>query len=46
MPETAEFLKNVGAIVNNDGSKAADARLRAELPKWEPLVKAAGIEPQ
>ena len=45
-PETAEFLKSVGAIVNDDGPKAADARLRAELPKWESLVKAAGIEPQ
>ncbi len=45
-PETAEFLKSVGAIVNDDGPKAADARLRAELPKWETLVKAAGIEPQ
>ena len=46
MPETAVFLKNVGAIVNNDGSKAADERLKAELPKWALLVKAAGIEPQ
>ena len=46
MPETAAFLKNVGAIVNDDGAKAADARLKAELPKWGPLVKAAGIEPQ
>ena len=46
MPETAEFLKNVGAIVNSDTSKQADERLKAELPKWGPLVKAAGIEPQ
>jgi tripartite-type tricarboxylate transporter receptor subunit TctC len=46
IPETAAFLKGVGAIVNDDGSKAADDRLKAELPKWGPLVKAAGIEPQ
>ena len=46
LPETAEFLKSAGAIVNDDGAKAADARLRAEMPKWEMLVKAAGIEPQ
>jgi tripartite-type tricarboxylate transporter receptor subunit TctC len=46
LPETAEFLKSNGAIVNDDGAKAADERLKAELPKWGPLVKAAGIEPQ
>lgn len=46
LPETATFLKSVGAIVNDDGSKAADERLKAELPKWPPLVKAAGLEPQ
>jgi virulence-associated protein VagC len=45
-PETATFLQSVGAIVNDDGPAAADARLRAEMPKWEALVKAAGIEPQ
>jgi tripartite-type tricarboxylate transporter receptor subunit TctC len=46
MPETAAFLKNVGAIVNSDTSKQLDARLKAELPQWASLVKAAGIEPQ
>jgi tripartite-type tricarboxylate transporter receptor subunit TctC len=46
MPETAKFLATIGAIVNDDGGKAADARLRAELPKWASLVKAAGIVPQ
>ena len=46
MPETAEFLKTVGSIVNDDTGPQADARLRAELPRWEALVKAAGIEPQ
>jgi tripartite-type tricarboxylate transporter receptor subunit TctC len=46
MPETAKFLESVGSIVNDDTGPQADARLRAELPKWEKLVKAAGIEPQ
>ncbi len=46
MPETADFLKSVGAIPQNDNGKEADARLRGEIPKWEPIVKAAGIQPQ
>jgi tripartite-type tricarboxylate transporter receptor subunit TctC len=46
MPETAKFLETVAAIPQHDTGKEADARLRAELPKWENLVKAAGIEPQ
>jgi tripartite-type tricarboxylate transporter receptor subunit TctC len=46
LPETAQFLKDNGAIPQNDKGPAADARLKAELPKWEKLVKAAGIEPQ
>jgi tripartite-type tricarboxylate transporter receptor subunit TctC len=46
MPETAKFLESVGSIVNDDTGPEADARLKAELPKWEQLVKAAGIEPQ
>ena len=46
MPETAKFLESVGSIVNDDTGPQADARLKAELPKWGPLVQAAGIEPQ
>ena len=46
MPETAKFLESVAAIPQHDTGKEADARLRAELPKWDKLVKAAGIEPQ
>jgi tripartite-type tricarboxylate transporter receptor subunit TctC len=46
MPQTAKFLESVGSIVNDDTGPEADARLKAELPKWEQLVKAAGIEPQ
>jgi tripartite-type tricarboxylate transporter receptor subunit TctC len=46
MPETATFLETIASIPQHDTGKQADARLKAELPKWEKLVKAAGIEPQ
>lgn len=46
MPGTPKFLESVGAIINDDTGPQADARLKAELPKWGPLVQAAGIEPQ
>lgn len=46
MPETASFLKDNGAIPQHDTGPQADARLKAELPKWDSLVKAAGIQPQ
>jgi tripartite-type tricarboxylate transporter receptor subunit TctC len=46
MPETATFLETVATIPQHDTGPEADARLRAELPKWEMLVKAAGIQPQ
>jgi tripartite-type tricarboxylate transporter receptor subunit TctC len=46
MPETAKFLESVGAIVNDDTGPQADARLKAELPIWDSLVKAAGLTPQ
>lgn len=45
-PETAQFLETVAAIPQHDTSAQADARLKAELPKWDTLVKAAGIQPQ
>ncbi len=46
MPETPKFLETVGSLPLDLGQKDADARLRNELPRWEKLVKAAGIEPQ
>jgi tripartite-type tricarboxylate transporter receptor subunit TctC len=46
MPETATFLETIASIPQHDTGPQADARLKAELPKWEKLVKAAGIEPQ
>lgn len=46
MPATAKFLESVAAIPMHDGPKEADARLKAELPRWVSLVKAAGITPQ
>ena len=45
-PETAKFLETVGAIVNKDTGKEADARLAAAIEKMGPIIKAAGIEPQ
>jgi tripartite-type tricarboxylate transporter receptor subunit TctC len=45
-PETAKFLETVGAIVNKDNAKEADARLMADIAKMGPIIKAAGIEPQ
>ena len=45
-PETAKFLETVGAIVNKDTGKEADARLAADIEKMGPIIKAAGIEPQ
>jgi tripartite-type tricarboxylate transporter receptor subunit TctC len=45
-PETAKFLETVGAIVNKDTGKEADARLVADIKKMGPIIKAAGIEPQ
>jgi len=46
MPETAKFLESVASIPQHDTGPQADARLKAELPKWEKLVKAAGLQPQ
>lgn len=46
MPETATFLEGVASIPQHDTGAQADARLKAELPRWEKLVKTAGIEPQ
>lgn len=45
-PETAAFLKDQGSIPQHDTGPQADARLRAEMPRWEGLVKAAGLQPQ
>jgi tripartite-type tricarboxylate transporter receptor subunit TctC len=45
-PETAKFLETVGAIVNKDTGKEADARLIADIKKMGPIIKAARIEPQ
>lgn len=46
LPDTAQFLKDDGAVPQHDTGPQADARLKAELPKWDSLVKAAGIQPQ
>ena len=36
----------VAALPMHDDTKAAHARLLADIEKWRPLVKAAKIEPQ
>ncbi|MDB5406660.1 MAG: Tripartite-type tricarboxylate transporter, receptor component TctC [Rhodospirillales bacterium] len=46
MPETPIFLETIASISQDQSGPEAAARLQAELPKWETLVKAAGIEPQ
>ena len=45
-PETKAFLERIASIPMNDDTKAANARLLADIEKWGPLVKAAKIEPQ
>lgn len=46
MPETPKFLETVGSLPRDEDGPASDARLRAELPRWEKLTKEAGIQPQ
>lgn len=45
-PEAAKFLANVGSFPMAEDGKAAAARLQADIALWEPIVKAAKIEPQ
>jgi tripartite-type tricarboxylate transporter receptor subunit TctC len=44
--ETRQFLERIASLPMHDDTKAAQARLLADIDKWAPLVKAAGIEPQ
>jgi tripartite-type tricarboxylate transporter receptor subunit TctC len=44
--ETRQFLERIAALPLSDDSKATAARLQDDIAKWEPLVKAAKIEPQ
>ena len=44
--ETRKFLERIAALPMHDDTKAAHARLLADIEKWGPLVKAAKIEPQ
>jgi tripartite-type tricarboxylate transporter receptor subunit TctC len=44
--ETRQFLERIAALPLSDDSKAMAARLQADIVRWEPLVKAAKIEPQ
>jgi tripartite-type tricarboxylate transporter receptor subunit TctC len=44
--EARQFLERIAALPLSDDSKAMAARLQADIVRWEPLVKAAKIEPQ
>ena len=44
--EARQFLERIAALPLSDDSKAMAARLQADIARWEPLVKAAKIEPQ
>jgi tripartite-type tricarboxylate transporter receptor subunit TctC len=44
--ETRAFLERIAALPMHDDSQAAAARLLADIGRWEPLVRAAKIEPQ
>jgi len=44
--ETKAFLERIASVPMHDDSKAADARLKADIEKWAPIVTAAKIEPQ
>ena len=44
--DAKKFLVTIGSLSIDIDGKAADEKLKAELPKWERLVKAAKIEPQ
>lgn len=44
--EAAKFLATVGSFPLVEDGKTADARLRADIALWAPIVKAAKIEPQ
>jgi tripartite-type tricarboxylate transporter receptor subunit TctC len=44
--ETRQFLERIASLPMHDDTKAAHARLLADIERWAPLVKAAKIEPQ
>ena len=44
--DAARFLATVGSFPLVEDGKAAEARLKADIALWEPIVKAAKIEPQ
>jgi tripartite-type tricarboxylate transporter receptor subunit TctC len=44
--DAAQFLARVGSFPLVEDGKTAAARLQADIKLWEPIVKAAKIEPQ
>ena len=45
-PDTAAYLDTLANIPLDDSGPATLTRIKSEIARWEPLVKAAGIEPQ
>lgn len=45
-PEAEKFLENIASIPLVEDGKQADAHLQRDIKAWEPVVKAAKIEPQ
>jgi tripartite-type tricarboxylate transporter receptor subunit TctC len=45
-PETAAYLGAIANIPLHEDGAATTKRIEREIARWEPLVKAAGIEPQ
>jgi tripartite-type tricarboxylate transporter receptor subunit TctC len=46
LPETKEYLEKIASVPLLDGSAATAKRLQADIDKYGPVIKAAGIEPQ
>ena len=44
--ETRAFLERIAALPLHDGTEAVRARLVDDIARWEPLARAAKIEPQ
>ena len=46
LPETKTYLETIASAPLLDGSARALERLKADIDKYGPIIKAAGIEPQ
>ncbi len=46
MPDIEAALEKVASVPLHDGAAKTAAKLAAEVDKWGPIIKAAGIQPQ